>query len=155
MHGGATCVVEQGRPFECTLTPSQDQAALPFQVPEIDEITGMHAATCGHALDQFGGQMLEVLQAYGDHRVLSADSLAVRHGRAKLTALTICPIEPLDKDRQSTYPLLFLEPLRVGQVELERERFDIAGRQVLDVQELLNRMEPKGVKMPVAGRAQI
>ena len=81
MHGGATCVVEQGRPFECTLTPSQDQAVLPFQVPEIDEITCMHVATCGQALDQFRGQMLEVLEAYGDHHVLSADSLAVRHGR--------------------------------------------------------------------------
>ena len=46
VHGGATCVVEQGCPFERTLTPSHDQAALPLQMPEIDEITGMSVSTC-------------------------------------------------------------------------------------------------------------
>ena len=55
VHGGATCVVEQGCPFERTLTPSHDQAALPLQVPKIDEVTGVRVATFRQAFDHITG----------------------------------------------------------------------------------------------------
>jgi hypothetical protein len=87
--------------------------------------------------------------------VSSADGLAVRHGGAKPTALTARAIESLDKDRSGIDLLLFLKPLRVGQVEPERERFDIGRRPALDLQELLNCMDPKGVQLHIAARAQV
>src|SRR6516162_6202166 len=87
--------------------------------------------------------------------VSSADGLAVRHGGAKPTALTVRAIESLDKDRSGIDLRLFLKPLRVGQVEPERERFDIGRRPALDLQELLNGMDPKGVQLHIAARAQV
>jgi hypothetical protein len=67
--------------------------------------------------------MPEVLEAYGDHHVLGADGPTVLHGRAKSTVLTVCAIEPFDEDRHCIDLFLFLKPLRVGQVKLERQRF--------------------------------
>ena len=88
--------------------------------------------------------MPEILEAHGYHHMLGADGLTGLHGRQKSTVLTVFGIEPLDEDRHGIDLFLFLKPLRVGQVKLERQRFDTGGRQPLDLQELLNGVDSKG-----------
>ena len=99
--------------------------------------------------------MLEVLEADCDHHVASADGLAARHRRAKPTAFVIRAIESFEKERQGIDLPLLLKPVCVGQVTLERQRFDIGRRPPLDFEELLDGVDPQGVKLYIAGGAKV
>ena len=95
-----------------------------------------------------------MLEAWSEYYFFRSYRLATFCNRDKMFAFGVV-IQPANVYRQGAELLLLLKPLSVGEVEVERERFDVRGAFTLRLQERFDRMEIERIEVPVARGAEV
>ena len=98
--------------------------------------------------------MFEWREAERKQDVVGLDRAAAGKRRAE-PAVAVNAVEPFDEDRQRVDLLARLEPARVLQIQIARQRRGVCGGQLPRAEERFDRVHRLRIEVPVALRTQV